>query len=86
MIDTKHFVGQLPTNLGIEISYTVHKDIVYHINFLQDKPKAFIATLGPLLKPLHVNKDEIIFSEGDSADESNLFFQKFTQSVFYQKW
>lgn len=72
LMDSKNFIDELPTNLRVEISYIMHQEIVLHLDFLKDKPKAFIAFLGPLLKPIKVNQNDIVFSEGDPADESKV--------------
>lgn len=53
----------------------MHKDIVLAIPFFQNKPPAFVASIGNLLKPIKVSKDDYIFMEGDPADESLRFIK-----------
>lgn len=48
----------------------MNKEIVLSIPFFQNKPPAFVAAIGNLIKPIFVNKNDYIFMEGDPADES----------------
>ena len=48
----------------------MHRDIITNIPYFEDKPCSFIAYIGPLLKPIKVNRNDYIFLEGDPADES----------------
>jgi len=68
-IESKDFINDLPTSLAIELSYLMHREIVHNITFLQNRPKAFIACLCPLLRAITIHKKEVIFREGDPADE-----------------
>jgi len=35
IIDNKHFINDLPTSLGIELAYIIHKEIYHNIPFFQ---------------------------------------------------
>ncbi len=52
----------------------MHKDILKNIPFFKCKETSFVAHIGPLLKEMKVSKGEIIFMEGDPAEE--IFFIK----------
>jgi hypothetical protein len=47
----------------------MHKEIVKKISFFQNKPTHFIAFIGPLLKPLNVEKDNYVYREKDPIEE-----------------
>jgi hypothetical protein len=50
----------------------MHKKITKRIQFFKDKPTHFIAFVGPLLKPLRVEKGKYIYKENDPVEE--IFF------------
>lgn len=66
----------------------MNKDIVLSIPFFQNKPPAFVAAIGNLIKPIFVNQNDYIFMEGDPADESIEITSEFLNlySVFLKKW
>eukprot|EP00347_Sterkiella_histriomuscorum_P024049 403332479 len=66
------FLNELPQNLKIELSLIMHKEIVKKIFFFQKKPPHFIAFIGPLLKPLHIEEGNYIYKEKDPIEE--IFF------------
>ena len=45
-----------------------HK-ILSEISFFHNKPTAFLAALLPLLKPIKIDKNQIIYLKGDPAHE-----------------
>ena len=47
----------------------MHKDLIKKIKFFQNKNSHFITFIGPMLKPLRVEKDEYIYQEGDPIEE-----------------
>lgn len=64
-----NFLNELPLNLRIELSVIMHKNLVSGIEFFRNKPIAFIALIGPFLKPFHIGENEYIFHEEEYADE-----------------
>jgi CRP-like cAMP-binding protein len=50
----------------------MHRSLVKKVYFFQEKPPHFIAFIGPLLKPLRVEKDNYIYKEKDPIEE--IFF------------
>lgn len=67
--DKIEFLDNLPMNLKVELSVIMHKNLVQGIDFFQNKPARFIAFIGPYLKLIRHGKDEIVYSEGEYADE-----------------
>ena len=59
------FIEQLPHRLKIELSVKIHREIVMNIPFFKDRPRSFIAFIGPLLKPNRFKENEFVFIEGD---------------------
>jgi CRP-like cAMP-binding protein len=68
-IDKYQFLNSLPPNLRLELSYIMHQSSLESFPFFKNKSKQLIATLGPMLKPLRVLKDDYIYMEGDPIDE-----------------
>ena len=66
------FLNELPQNLKIELSLIMHREIVKKIYFFQNKSPHFIAFIGPLLKPLHIEEGSYIYKEKDPIEE--IFF------------
>lgn len=50
----------------------MHRKIVSKIFFFQEQPPHFIAFIGPLLKPLRIEKNNYIYKENDPIEE--IFF------------
>ena len=59
----------------------MHKDLVESIPFFQEKPKNFIAFIGPLFKQIHVAKNEYVYIVGDPADEGD--FEMFSFRKYF---
>ena len=47
----------------------MHREIVKKIHFFKDMPPPFIAFVGPLLKPLRIEKGNYIYKEKDPVEE-----------------
>jgi len=65
-------LNELPQTLKIELALIMHKKIIKKIFFFKKKTPHFIAFIGPLLKPLRVEKGNFIYKEGDPIEE--IFF------------
>jgi len=52
----------------------MYKSLLFGIEFFDNKPKRFIATIGPLLKPVKLCRNEYALSEGEFANE--MYFLK----------
>lgn len=68
----QHFIDKLPQNLMIQMTVCIHEARYKRINFFQDKSKAFISWICPLLKPVPFGAKQYIFREGD--DVENIYF------------
>jgi CRP-like cAMP-binding protein len=77
------FLNELPQNLKIELSLIMHKEIIKKIFFFSGKPAHFIAFIGPLLKPLHVEDGTYIYKEKDPIEE--IFFLIKGKAAFVHK-
>ena len=71
--DYKSFFEDLPPDLWEEVGYQIFKKLLSEIYYFQDKPKGLYATIGPVLKPLVINKGDFICNYGDLADEGKFF-------------
>ena len=72
LMDRFQFLKELPGNLQLELSYLMHHDIIKDFPFFRNKSKQLIAKIGPMLRPMKIFKDDIVFREGDPVDE--IFF------------
>lgn len=76
-------MNELPQNLKIELSLIMHREIVKKIYFFQDKPPHFIAFIGPLLKPIHIEEGGYIYRDKDPIEE--IFFLIKGKAAFVHK-
>jgi len=60
---------ELPASLRTEISLHMHKKIVEKVVFFQDKDPGFISYIVPTLKHITFKSEELMFAEGEYADE-----------------
>ena len=72
--DLQEFVESLPQDLRIEVSLFVFEKTFKKIEYLKDRPVAFIAWICPLLKPQVKTADQYIYYEND--DISCIYFLK----------
>jgi hypothetical protein len=68
------FLENLPSQLRIELSVLIHKDIVHGIEFFENKPPRFLAMIGPMLNFIKISEGELVVTEGDLAEQ--MFFIK----------
>lgn len=70
------FLEELPENLRIELGYHIFKKDMLKIELfdMQINTEQVIAAVGPHLKQLKFNSGEVIFSEGEYANE--MYFVK----------
>jgi CRP-like cAMP-binding protein len=72
--ETKNFIADLPRAVRSELSYKIFSEILGDLVFFQNKPREFIARIGPLLKKVRFRQGDIIFHEAEVANE--LFWVK----------
>jgi hypothetical protein len=63
---------ELPPSLRTDIIQQTHGQIINKIQFFKDKPHEFLIDLIPRLKLLNFYDNDILFSQGDQAEE--IFF------------
>lgn len=68
------FLDGLPENLKVQVGFKIYKPLVEGINFFSTLEDEMIARLGPLLKTIPFNANEMIFQEGEYSKE--MFFIK----------
>lgn len=57
----KELLNELPLSLKIQITNDISKNILEKIPFFVNKTAVFNATILPMLTPIHLNKNEIIY-------------------------
>lgn len=62
-------VADLPPSLKNEVVNFTIKSVAYQVPFFKDKNQDFQTKVLPLLKSKNLYKNDIVFSEGDIADE-----------------
>jgi len=62
----------LPPSLRTDIVQSTHGQIIKGIRFFKDKPQDFLINVIPKLKSLSLFDNDILFSQGDQAEE--IFF------------
>ena len=70
MTDKMTLLKELPGSLKISLSDLMYRKAVSNISFFDSVSDHFMATVGPLLKPIKVLKGEYIYMEDDPADAS----------------
>ena len=71
-VETCNLLKQLPPNLSLEFSFLMHQNMVETFPFFQNQPSQFVASIGPLLRPIQIMKNEYIYEEVDPIHE--IFF------------
>lgn len=66
-----HFLSSLPESMSIEVGYHIYQKIVAGIKLFEDefKSDSLISKIGPNLKKVRFNKDEIIYNENEYPTE-----------------
>jgi len=62
----------LPPSLRNDVVQSTHGQIIKGIRFFKDKPQDFLINLIPKLKNINLFENDILFSQGDQAEE--IFF------------
>ena len=62
----------LPSRFSNELIYIMHKDNIKTLDFLKDQNHDFIIYILPKMKPVKIEKDELLFSYGEYIDEMYL--------------
>ena len=72
--DFSGLLGVLPASLKNELGFLINKKKLMGIAFFDNKPKEFIAAVGPVMKKVVMNIGDMIYSEGDPVND--VFFIK----------
>eukprot|EP00347_Sterkiella_histriomuscorum_P009438 403341214 len=70
--DQERLLAELPPSLKSEVVSHTHGNIIQGIKFFQDKNPDFLWQVLPLLKNMKIYKGDILYSQGDHADESSV--------------
>jgi CRP-like cAMP-binding protein len=72
ILDEEFILQDLPADLRGQILIKAHGKIFDKINFFQNKEQSFILGLLNILKPIHLESNDIVYRENDLAD--NIYF------------
>lgn len=70
--DWEALFASLPPSLRTDVIQSTHGQIINSIKFFKDKPQDFLIDLIPRLKLMSLYDNDILFSQGDQAEE--IFF------------
>jgi CRP-like cAMP-binding protein len=70
--DWEALFQDLPPSLRTDVIQSTHGQIIDGIKFFKDKPQDFLINLIPRLKPMTLYDNDILFNQGDQAEE--IFF------------
>ncbi len=63
-----NLLKELPSPLRVALSHVIYARQLHPVQYFASKSPHFIATVGPLLRPIIVHKDQFVFLEGDPND------------------
>jgi hyperpolarization activated cyclic nucleotide-gated potassium channel 1 len=67
--DKMNIFNELPRNLRYELALAMHQGSVKHLPFFADKDHVFVSTVIPFLQHIKIKAGEIIYKQGEYADE-----------------
>ena len=67
--DDGGILEELPASLRSEVITFTHKNIVDNVSFFRDKDPNFIVDILPKFRHINLEREEILFSEGNYAEE-----------------
>ena len=73
---------ELPRTLRFEVAQAMHSGAAKTIPFFSDQDQAFVAAIVPNLNSLLVSEGEVVYSEGDYADEIYFIAQGMCMLMF----
>ena len=77
---------ELPSGLRSQLITLIYQqNNLGVIAFFDGKNPEFLHAILPLLKRITLEKDEVIYRDGDWADESNIYIYIYIYSVFLAK-
>ena len=72
--DNGGILSELPASLRSEVITFTHKNIVDNISFFKDKDPNFIVDILPKFRHISMEKDEVLYAEGNYAEEGNYIY------------
>lgn len=69
LFDQKQLLSEIPASLRAEVVSHTHGEIIRNIKFFNDKDPHFLFTILPALKPMKVYKKDVLYNQGDYAEE-----------------
>jgi hypothetical protein len=73
--DQKKLLQELPSSLRAEVVSHIHADIIKNITFFKDKGAEFLYAALPLVRRFNLPQKEILYKEGDPAEEVYFIFK-----------
>lgn len=73
--DQKKLLQELPSSLRAEVVNHIHADIIKNITFFKDKGAEFLYSALPLVKRFNLPPKEVLYKEGDPAEEVYFIFK-----------
>ena len=73
--DWDNLFAELPPSLRTDVVQSTHGQIIKGIRFFRDKPQDFLIRLIPKLSNMSMFDNDILFSQGDQAEELFFIFQ-----------
>lgn len=67
--DKLNIFNELPRNLRYEVALSMHQGAIKSLPFFTEKDQVFVASVVPFLQHLFQKRREIIYNEGEYADE-----------------
>jgi hyperpolarization activated cyclic nucleotide-gated potassium channel 1 len=71
-LEKMNILNELPKILRFEVARAMHHGAAKHLKFFRNKKETFITVIIPMLEPMYVEDDLIIYKANDAADE--IFF------------
>ena len=73
MLDTESLLRELPPALKAEVINLTNRKLFTTIAFFKGKDPNFLADVICHLRPLTIIQGELVYRDGDAADESNIY-------------
>lgn len=71
-VDQEELLNELPSSLRAEVIMHTHGEIIRRIKFFEDKNSNFLWKILPMLKPMRMFPEDVIYNQGDKSEE--IFF------------
>jgi len=72
-IAQENFVDELPYTLRAQLMLSIHSKIILRVPFFMGREIGLILSVVPNLKPLSYDQGDLIYMEGDYAEQGMVF-------------